>query len=207
MSDVKPPEGVTYRQWQAQETKRRIARAARRLFASGGYSETSLEAVAREAGVAARTVYASLGGKKQLLAAICNEWLAESEVAAIAGEIMSSDDARRRLELIARLNRRQWELGRDVVPMLEAAASCDPEVATMLRGWKDQRAAMVAEAVRGVAGSLRPGATPGWAVATVRALSSPDVFNELVGAEGWSAEQYEEWLTRLLVELLLSPAR
>ena len=203
MSDVRPPEGVTYRQWQAQETKRRIARAARRLFASGGYAETSIEAVAREAGVASRTVYASLGGKKQVLAAICDEWLEESDVAGIAGQIMSTDDPRRRLELIARLNRRQWELGQDVVPMLEAAASSDPEVARMLAGWKEQRAAMIAEAVRGIAGHVRAGAKPGWATATVRGLSSAGVFDEVVRGEGWSPDRYEEWLAGLLVELLL----
>jgi AcrR family transcriptional regulator len=203
MADVKPPEGVTYRQWQAQQTKRRIARAARRLFASGGYAETSIEAVAREAGVAARTVYASLGGKKQVLAAICDEWLAESNVSTIAGRIMSAADPRQRLELIAHLNRRQWELGQDVVPMLEAAASSDPDVARMLSVWKQQRAAMIAEAVRGIASSLRPGAAPDWTAATVRALSSPGVFDELVRGEGWSPEQYEEWLALLLAALLL----
>ncbi len=203
MSDVKPPEGVTYRQWQAHETKRRIARAARRLFASGGYAETSIEAVAREAGVAARTVYASLGGKKQVLAAICDEWLAESEVAAIAGQIMSADDPRRRLELIAHLNRRQWEQGQDVVPMLEAAASSDPDVARMLAGWKQYRAEMIAAAVRGIAGSLRASIAPEWAVATVRGLGSPGVFDELVRGEGWTAKQYEEWLALLLVQVLL----
>lgn len=205
MSDVKPPEGLTYRQWQAHETKRRIARAARRLFASGGYAETSIDAVAREAGVAARTIYASMGGKKQILAAICDEWLAESDVATIGGEIMSSADPRRRLQLIAHLNRRQWELGEDVVPMLEAAASSEPEVARMLAGWKEQRAGMIAEAVRGIAGSLRRSAKLDWATATVRGLSSPGVFDELVKGEGWSADRYEEWLAWLLVELLVPP--
>lgn len=203
MGDVKPAAGVTYRQWQAQETRRRIARAARRLFASGGYAETSIEAVAREAGVAARTVYASLGGKKQVLAAICDEWLAESEVATIAARIMSTADPRRRLELIAHLNRRQWEQGQDVVPMLEAAASSDPEVARMLTEWKEQRAGLVAEAVRGIGSSLAVGVEPEWAVATVRGLSSPGVFDELVGAEGWSPDRYEEWLVLLFAELLL----
>ena len=203
MSDVKPPEGVTYRQWQAQETKRRIARAARRLFTAGGYAETSIEAVAREAGVAARTVYASLGGKKQVLAAICDEWLAEADVATIAGEIMAAHDPRRRLELIAHLNRRQWEQGQDVVPMLEAAASSDPDVARMLAGWKEYRAGMIADAVRGISGRLREGTTPEWAVSTVRGLSSPGVFDELVRGERWTAEQYEDWLARLFVHLLL----
>lgn len=203
MTDVKPPEGLTYRRWQAQETRRRIARAARRLFADGGYAVTSVEAVARAAGVAPRTVYASFGGKKQILAAICDEWLRESDVAAIAGELSSADDPRRRLALLAHLNRRQWELGRDVVPMLEAAAASDTEVADMLAVWKQQRAAMLVEAVKAMAAYLRPEVTTQWAIATVRALSSPGIFDELAHGEGWQADDYETWLAELLAHLLL----
>lgn len=203
MADVKPPEPLTYRQSQALETRRRIARAARRLFAGGGYAVTSLESVAREAGVAPRTVYASFGGKKQILAAICDGWLLESDARTIAREMLSADDPKRRLALIAHFNRRQWELGQDVVPMLEAAAASDPEVARMLAGWKEQRAAMLAEAVTAVAGSLRSDITAQWAVASVRALSSPGVFDELVRGEAWTADAYESWLTELLARLLL----
>lgn len=207
MEDVKPPEGVTYRQWQALETKRRIARAARRAFAGGGYAETSIEAVARESGVAPRTVYAAFGGKKQILAAICDEWLAESDVAGIAARLMSTPDPLGRLALIAQLNRRQWELGQDVVPMMEAAAASDPEVARMLATWKDQRAGMLREAVKGLAGSLRPELEWQWAATTVRALSSPDVFAELVRGEGWTPEQYEAWLVDILAVRLLAESR
>lgn len=62
---------------------------------------------------------------------------------------------------------------------------------------------MIADAVRAIGSSLRPDVAPEWAVATVRALSSYDVFNELVRGEGWSPERYEEWLALLLAGLLL----
>ena len=75
----------------------------------------------------------------------------------------------------------------------------------MLSGWKEHRAAMIADAVRGMAGRPRPGTEPGWAVATVRGLSSPGVFDELVRGEAWSPDQYEEWLASLLARLLLEP--
>jgi hypothetical protein len=61
-------------------------------------------------------------------------------VADVGGRVMGETDAGRRLELIAHLNRRQWEIGQDVLPMLEAAAASDAEVARMLAGWKDVRA-------------------------------------------------------------------
>ena len=48
--------GSTYRQRQALQTRDRIADAARLLFARDGYSATSIDAIATEAGVAVRTV-------------------------------------------------------------------------------------------------------------------------------------------------------
>jgi AcrR family transcriptional regulator len=128
MTEVNAVGPLSYRQRQALETRRRIAAAARRVFAGGGYAATSIEQVAREAGVAVRTVYAAFGGKKQILAAICDGWLAESGVQEVGAQVMREPDARRRLALIAHLNRRQWERGQDVVPMLEAAAASDGDV-------------------------------------------------------------------------------
>ena len=61
---------VPLRQRQAQETRRAIAGAARSLFAEHGYAATSIDAVAEEAGVAARTVYAIFGTKKAILGAL-----------------------------------------------------------------------------------------------------------------------------------------
>jgi hypothetical protein len=148
-------------------------------------------------------VYAAFGGKKPILAMICDQWLAQSDVAGIAGQLMAEPDARRRLVLIAHLNRRQWELGQDVVPMLEAAAAGDADVARMLTGWKEQRAAMIREAIKPLAGKLRSGTTWQDASAAVRALSAAEIYSELVGGEGWSPDRYEAWLAELLATELL----
>jgi len=48
----------------------RIISAARKLFVRHGYDETSMEAIAREAGVGKATVYAHFSAKEQLFAAI-----------------------------------------------------------------------------------------------------------------------------------------
>jgi hypothetical protein len=50
-------------------------------------------------------------------------WIAEADVAGLAAQILAEPDAKLRVALMARLNRRQWELGQDVIPMLEAAGS------------------------------------------------------------------------------------
>lgn len=203
MSDVKLGQRRPYRQLQAMDTRRRIAHAARRVFAEGGYAATSIEQVAREAGVAERTVYAVFGGKKAILAAICDEWIAEADVAGLAARIFAEPDTGRRIAMMAHLNRRQWELGQDVIPMLEGAAAADSEVARMLAHWKQERARLIHEAVRSLAPALRPGLTWKEAAATVRALSVPELYSELVRGEGWKPDRYERWLVRLLTAALL----
>jgi AcrR family transcriptional regulator len=203
MTNVNTAGRIPYRTLQALETKRRIAQAARRVFAENGYAASSLERVAREAGVAPRTVYASFGAKKPILAAICDEWLAESEVGEFAQKMGDEPDPRRRLALIAQLNRRQWEAGQDVVPMLEAAAASDADVATMLAGWKERRADMLRGAVKAIRPHLRKGLTWQVAAASVRGLSAPELYSELVRGEKWAPGRYEAWLSEVLVTLLL----
>jgi hypothetical protein len=87
--------------------------------------------------------------------------------------------------------------------MLEAAAASDVEVARMLAGWTDVRAGHLREAVGPIAADLRP--SLGWeeAAATLRGLSAPGVYAELVTGEGWTPDRYERWLAALLARELL----
>src|SRR6516165_4349876 len=65
--DVNPPgEAATLRQAQTALTEQRILAAATELFLADGYIATTLEAVARRARVAARTVYVRFGTKAAL---------------------------------------------------------------------------------------------------------------------------------------------
>jgi AcrR family transcriptional regulator len=194
---------VPLRQRQARETRRGIAHAARSLFAERGYAATSIEAVADEAGVAARTVYAIFGTKKAILGAICEEWLAEAGVMETVAEGLAERDLRRRLALVANSSRRQWESERGVRAMLEGAAASDAEVARMLAGWRDDRARSLHSVVVGVEGDLRSEIDIERAGAIIRALTSAEVYAELVAGEGWTPDEYELWLASLLAEVLV----
>lgn len=204
MKEVKEPQ-LRHRQRQALETRRTIARAARELFAEHGYAATSIDAVAEEAGVAARTVFATFGTKKAILGAICDEWLAESGVMEAVAEGLREPGLRRRLALAAHVSRRQWESERGVRAMLEGAAAADAEVARMLAGWKDDRARSLHSIVMGCETELRAGLGPDRAGAIIRGLTSAEVYVELVGGEGWTPDEYESWLAGLLADVLMEP--
>lgn len=206
MGEVKP-QRLPLRQRQALETRQTIARAARALFTERGYAVTSLEVVAEAAGVAPRTVYAVFGAKKAILAAICEGWLAEAGVMEAVAQGLAQPALERRLALVASSSRRQWESERGVVMMLEGAAAADTEVAKMLAGWRDDRARSLHGVVSGCETDLRSGLDARRAGSLIRALTSFDVYHELVAGEGWTPAEYEEWLLSLLVDLLISRPR
>src|SRR6516164_3611385 len=61
------PYNSTRRRAQADETRAAIIRVARDLFVERGYGSTTVPDIARAAGVAVETIYASVGTKAELL--------------------------------------------------------------------------------------------------------------------------------------------
>jgi AcrR family transcriptional regulator len=68
-ASVKRPYRSPIREAHAQTTRLAVIQAAARLFAERGYVATSMDEVAREAGVSRATVFTSVGGKADLLKA------------------------------------------------------------------------------------------------------------------------------------------
>src|SRR5262245_41919973 len=76
---------------QAQETRAEIARAARRLFVSQGWSATTVRDVAREAGVSVPTVYAAYENKTGLALALADSADLSADVPRLLEELESAD--------------------------------------------------------------------------------------------------------------------
>src|SRR3712207_5019967 len=71
----KRPYDSSRRRAQAAATRSDILRAAQRLFETRGYAGTTMEAIAAEAGVALKTVYAAFETKSGLLRSLWNHLL------------------------------------------------------------------------------------------------------------------------------------
>lgn len=63
------------REKKKQQTRARILTAAMKLFARNGFSRTSVESLAREAGVGKGTIYGYFKTKEEILLAFCEEEL------------------------------------------------------------------------------------------------------------------------------------
>ena len=196
----------TLRQEQAEATRQRIAEAARRLFADHGYSATSLAAVAAEAGVAPRTVYAVFGTKREILSAICEKWLQDGRARERAQEVLALPDPVERVRAAGGWLAGLYAAGFDVVQILDAAMDEDPETRKLLRGKLAGRNRVMDAMIASASELLTVPVAQGQAL--FRAMAAPGVYEALVVEAGWSPERFGTWLGELLEQQLTgSPAR
>ncbi len=194
---------LTHRQRQALWTQRLIVDAARKLFLERGYAATTMDAIAKEAGVAVSTVYAIYKNKRAILRAIREAWHEQTHAREINEEASREPDPERRLRMVTQASRRQWEAGGAVVDVYVGAAAADREAAAELREALRGRRAALDRIVEGMEAALRPDLDVSRAAAILRALCRAELYRELVEESGWSPDEYEVWLFETLQEQLL----
>ncbi len=190
---------ASYRQRQAQATRRAVAHAARRLFAAHGYVATTIEAISASADIPIPTIYSAFGNKPAILEEIRRLWIAESEVEDLYRRALLMSDPEQRLRLAAHWTRRQMELGYEVIAIYIEAARTDARVAKVWRRVLSGREAAVRRLLESLAGTLRSELTLAQALDIYVAATLPEVYRSFVLERGWSSDRYEAWLGDLLV--------
>src|SRR5258707_727390 len=107
-TDDKQPQGrrsyeAPNRRAAAEQTRRHILEAARRLFLERGYVATSMAAIAAEAGVSHETVYATFGPKPVLFRYLIEIALSGTDAPVPALERASTHDMQAEADLSRRL--------------------------------------------------------------------------------------------------------
>jgi len=210
MAKVKPrryeSEG---RRARAEQTRQRILAAARKLFETRGYGDTTIEAIARSAHVAAPTVYAVFGAKRAILFAFLDDLAARADphrlheaIAAAAG------DPRRQLRAQLAFNTRFYAAGIGLIEIARTVSGAEPDLMEMWREGETRRHRAEASVVRqwARAGALAPGLTARAATDLLWAFSGPDMFRLLVVEQGWALRHFEERLAALLEQSLFRAA-
>lgn len=200
------------RKAQSQETQAQITEAARKLFIERGYLGTSIDSIAQEAGVASETIYALFGNKKAILSRVVDvsivgdgepiPLLAREQIREVELEPVQS----RQIEMFAK--RIQMIMSR-VAPLFEvmrSAGKTEPEIDGMLKKYLAGRMQGMSYFVDCLLanGPLRDGLSKPAATETIWTMTSAEVYNLLTKDRGWSAEEYESWLSQTLIRLLLS---
>ena len=211
MTDAKQPRAYRSdtRQARARATRERITTSARRLFRQDGYAATSIEAIARAAGVATPTVYAAFRSKRGILLALLGLIEQDAYVSAMSAEIAeAAGDPDVQLGLLTAFHRRLFERGADLFQIVRDAGSAETDIAELWTEGEGRRRAGEAAIVHGWAegGVLRPGLSEGEALDVLWSMTGPDFYRLLVWDCGWSPARYESWLVAAVGELLLRPA-
>ncbi|HEX2032869.1 MAG TPA: TetR/AcrR family transcriptional regulator [Chloroflexota bacterium] len=133
------PYRLGQRQAAVEETRARIIGAARELLvAGGGFSGFTIDAVARQAGVARMTVYYQFGSKRGLLEALFDSLAAGGGMRELARAFQCPDPRDGLADFIATFAR-FWGSDRLVMRRLRALAALDPEVEEGVRGRDEWR--------------------------------------------------------------------
>jgi len=194
--------------------RQQILAAARSLFITRGFTGTTIEAIAQEAGVAVETVYVGFGNKRTLLARLIDRAVGgDDEPVHILDrpgpqQVMSDPDQRRQLQMFARDMAEIMERVGPLFGVMRGAAITEPEIAELLQRLLHTRRESVAVFVQWVEhnGPLRSGLTTDEAADIVWTMSSAEVHQLLTVDRGWTTERYEQWLGETLIALLLPSA-
>jgi AcrR family transcriptional regulator len=191
-----------HRRRQAEATKDQIARAARALFAEHGYAATTIAAISNAADIPVQTVYSALGSKAKILQRITDSWMVESQTVSLAKASLRETDTRQQLQLLASINRRQLELGSDVIAIYQEAARADAQMAETLHHVLAAREREIRRLLNSIT-AHEPDLDVDNALDITLALTLPEVYRTLVAERGWSPRRYETWLGNSLVTQLL----
>jgi TetR/AcrR family transcriptional regulator, regulator of cefoperazone and chloramphenicol sensitivity len=188
------------RQRQADDTRRRIADAARRLLEETGYAGMTIPAVAKAAGVAVPTVYAIFGSKKGIVSELLDAARFGEAYQALLTEARKVTDPMALLRFPPRFARKIYEAEIPVENLLSGAGMVAPELAAVEDERNCQRydsQLMVIDALDR-AELLREGLSKDAARAVLWTMTSREVFRMLVRERGWTGDEYEAWLHETL---------
>ncbi|MFC3999300.1 TetR/AcrR family transcriptional regulator [Nocardiopsis sediminis] len=186
-------------------TRGAILDAATRLFVEHGYAGVTVAEIAREAGAAVPTVYASTGGKGAILTILIEEGMQSSASEEALAAVGRSSGPREALAAAARGTRLDNERHHRLVRVMVSAADADEYAAAALaRANHAYREALAAVARRlGELDALRPGLTLGRATDILWFYLGHRSWYELVVEQGWPWETTEHWLAEQITAALV----
>jgi AcrR family transcriptional regulator len=185
--------------------------AARELFLERGYRGTTVAAIAEAAGVAADTVYASLGRKPVLFRLLVESAISGTDEAVPALEreyvrrVRAAASGREKLDLYARAVTVVLTRLAPLFLVLREAAPAHPELGALWQEISERRgrnmrlfAAEVA-----TAGGLRAGLAVDDVADVVWSMNSPEFYSLVVHERGWPPAKFADWLSETWTKIFV----
>ncbi|MGQ0573733.1 MAG: TetR/AcrR family transcriptional regulator [Pseudonocardia sp.] len=213
MPDTVKPYASRIRADGARRTRQLIRGAAARLFVEQGIAATTMRQVADAAGVAERTVYTAYPSKIALLRATLDvATVGDEEPVAVAQRanfeaVLSERDPARAAQQFVDLGIELLERAGDLLVTVSESSGADPAMREIV---EEGSAAMTANmhalaAAWSRNGLLRAGQDPHRVAGVLYTLCGAHVHHLLRRRQGWTVEQYREWLVDTLLRTVLRP--
>lgn len=202
----------TGRAEQARATRQRVLRAAMTVLLERGYGATTMGLIAAEAGVSVETVYKGFTSKPELMRALLGMvLLGDDEPVALADRpefraIGDEQSGPAVLSSYAALVRRLYDrLGPLPAILLVGARAGADELRAFAEDVNAKRLIDSTTTAEQVAahGPLRAGVDLERARDLIWTLNSPEVHHLLTADRGWTADDYQQWLSTALIDALL----
>jgi AcrR family transcriptional regulator len=198
------------RREQAGETRLRIIRSAHDLFVDQGYGRTTIAQIARTAGVAVETVYATFGSKPKLLHEVWDVTVGgdeedvpvheRAEVLAVRAEA----DLARRLRSLAVFNTAVSRRTAPIMVALRGAAASDGAAAAMLTEIDRQRLEAMSVHAREAAATGQLAVTEAECRDILWSTTDGALWHRLVTGRNWADGRYAAFLGDLWVAALVN---
>jgi AcrR family transcriptional regulator len=200
------------RQEQAAATRHAVLTAARDLFVRQGYRATTIADIARAAGIAPDTVYASVGRKPALLRELVETSISGTDQAVPAQQrdyvlrIRATPGARNKIALYAGAITGIQQRMAPVFVALRDAATTDPDCAALWSEISRRRAANMRDFAADLrsTGELRDELSDDQVADIIWSMNATEYWALLVTERGWTPEQFATWLTDAWPRLLLA---
>ncbi len=190
----------TRRDEQASETRLRIIRAAHDLFISEGYGRTTIAEIARVAGVAVETVYATYRNKPTLLRQV---WYAtfrgdEEDVRLLDRPeirgVLAEPDLATRFRAQAVIHAAVFRRFTPLLRALQGAATSEAAAAAMLAEFDEGRLDAAGHYARAAAATGRLAVSEEECRDLLAATLDGALWHRLVAERGWSDDRFAQLL-------------
>jgi AcrR family transcriptional regulator len=212
-SDVNPVRHQSLRAAQTALTEERIVAAATTLFLADGYVATTLEAVARQAGVGARTVYVRFGTKAALFKRVVDVAIVgDTAPVDVLGRdwmqlALTAPTAAERIAATAAVGRQIMERTGPLFLVAQQAAAVEPTIASYWQQGREQSRRVHAVFWTRMAqdGLLDSAVDVSWLIDTTSILAAAETYLLITRMTEWDLDGYQAWVTATFTRLMTPP--
>ena len=191
----------------AEMTRRDVVAAARKLFATLGYEQTTVAMIAREARVSPATVYAQCGGKEGLLGTLMDIWTTSPTVGRIITDAAEGRTGRMKLRILADGYVAHAAEAGDIMRIVERAAASSPPAEEFMR-IADQRHTealqIITQGIKDV-GELEDALSVAEAAQIIYFHFANPQFVLVSETFGWGVDRAKDWLLERVESAILKP--